>query len=180
VSARHEPVDDAVKATIDRNVAALVQHDQQAAARAGVQDKIADRITVFAGSMTFVYVHLIAFGGWIAANVGVVPGIPAWDPTMVILAMVASVEAIFVSAFVLISQNRMALISERRSQLNLQISLLAEHETKRLMALVTAIAERLDVQTSVDEEVKGLLRDVQPDAVIARIEDEEKKPPTGE
>ncbi|HEY9012786.1 MAG TPA: DUF1003 domain-containing protein, partial [Devosia sp.] len=93
------------------------------------------------------------------------------------------VEAIFVSTFVLISQNRMSEAAERRAQLDLQISLLAEHETTRLMTLVSAIAERLEVRTSVDEEVRELQRDIEPDAVLSRIEREQQgiagAPPTG-
>jgi uncharacterized membrane protein len=168
------PKADALSAAIDRNVAALVRHDAETARRATLQERIADKITGFAGSMPFVYLHLAAFGGWIVANLGWIPGVAAWDPTMVVLAMIASVEAIFVSTFVLISQNRMAELAERRAQLTLQISLLSEHETTRMMALVSAIADRLDVETSVDAEVKELQRDVEPEAVLSRIEEEER------
>ena len=70
------------------------------------------------------------FGFWIVANLDWVPGVPAWDPSFVVLAMAASVEAIFLSTFVLISQNRMA--ADKRADLDLQVSLLAEHEVTRL------------------------------------------------
>jgi uncharacterized membrane protein len=66
------------------------------------------------------------------ANLGLVPGVPAWDSSFVALAMLASVEAIFLSTFVLISQNRMAAAADKRADLDLQISLLAEHEVTRL------------------------------------------------
>ena len=86
--------------------------------------------------MRFVYLHLAFFGFWIVANLGWVPAVPSWDPSFVVLAMIASVEAIFLSTFVLISQNRMAAVADKRADLDLQISLLAEHEITRLVTLV--------------------------------------------
>jgi uncharacterized membrane protein len=163
-----------LSSTIDKNVAALVRHEAEQTSRATLQDRVADRITAFAGSMPFVYLHLLIFGGWIVINLGLVPMLPPWDPTLVVLAMVASVEAIFISTFVLISQNRMAEVAQRRAQLNLQISLLAEHETTRLIGLVAAIAERLEVKTPVDTELAELLQEVKPEAVMSRIEEEER------
>jgi uncharacterized membrane protein len=167
--------DDALSETIDRNITALLSHEAEQHRRATLQDRIADRITAFAGSMPFVYVHLVVFGAWIVLNLVPPPWLRPWDPTLVILAMVASVEAIFIATFVLISQNRMAEIAERRANLNLQISLLAEHETTRLMALVSAIARRLDVKTNVDSEVRELQRDIGPEDVLSRIEQEERE-----
>ena len=160
--------------TIDKNVEALVRHEAEQTSRATLQDRVADWITAFAGSMPFVYLHLLIFGGWIVINLRLVPMLPSWDPTLVVLAMAASVEAIFISTFVLISQNRMAEVAQRRAQLNLQISLLAEHETTRLIGLVAAIAERLEVKTPVDSELAELLQEVKPEAVMSRIEEEER------
>jgi uncharacterized membrane protein len=165
---------DALSDTIEKNILALLQHERQHARTASLQERIADRVTAFAGSMPFVYAHLVGFGSWIAINVLPQPWVPRWDPTLVVLAMAASVEAIFLSTFVLISQNRMAEIAERRAHLNLQISLLSEHETTRMMALVSAIASRLEVRTEVDAEVRELQRDVEPETVLSRIEEEEK------
>lgn len=60
----------------------------------------------------------------------------AWDPTFVVLGMVASVEAIFLSTFVRVSQNRMAAQADKRADLDLQISLLTEHELTKVAELV--------------------------------------------
>ena len=68
--------------------------------------------------MIFVYIHLIGFGIWIIVNLGWTP-LPTFDPTLVVLAMFASVEAIFLSTFVLITQNRMAAQADRRADLDL-------------------------------------------------------------
>ena len=159
---------------LERNIRSLQLRRERDEARAGWQERAADTITRFTGSMTFVYLHLAAFGFWIVANLGWIPGIPAWDPSFVVLAMIASVEAIFLSTFVLISQNRMAATADKRADLDLQISLLAEHEITRLIALVSALSDHIGVKTEVDGEVDELKQDVAPEAVLDRIETEQK------
>jgi uncharacterized membrane protein len=132
---------------------------------------MADAITAFTGSMTFVFLHLAVFGFWIIANLGLVPGVPRWDESFVVLAMVASVEAIFLSTFVLISQNRMQAAADKRADLDLQISLLAEHEVTKLAAMVGAIAAHVGVKTEVDAELDEIKQNVAPEAVLDRIEE---------
>jgi uncharacterized membrane protein len=155
---------------LERNIRALQLRRQRDEKEATVEERIADSITRFTGSMRFVYLHLAFFGFWIAANLGWVPGVPAWDSSFVVLAMVASVEAIFLSTFVLISQNRMAAAADKRADLDLQISLLAEHEVTRLVTLVSAIADQMDVKTQADPELEEISRDVAPDAVLDELE----------
>jgi uncharacterized membrane protein len=157
---------------LERNIRALQIRRKSEEAAAGWQERVADGITRFTGSMTFVFLHLAAFGFWIIANLGWVPGVPAWDPSFVVLAMIASVEAIFLSTFVLISQNRMAAAADKRADLDLQISLLAEHEITRLIALVSALSAHVGVKSDVDDEVGELRQDVAPEAVLDRIESE--------
>jgi uncharacterized membrane protein len=153
-----------------RNIHSLQERRQREEAQASVQEKIADAITRFTGSMPFVYIHLAAFGFWIVANLGWVPGVPRWDESFVVLAMIASVEAIFLSTFVLISQNRMQAAADKRADLDLQISLLAEHEVTKLAALVSEIGKRLGVETEVDDELREIKRDVAPEAVLDEID----------
>ena len=99
-----------------------------------------------------------------------IPGLPAWDRSFVVLAMVASVEAIFLSTFVLISQNRMAAAADKRADLDLQISLLAEHEVTRLATLVSGIADRMGVKTEADADLDEITQDVAPEAVLDELE----------
>ena len=133
-------------------------------ATATLEERVAGAITRFSGTMRFVYVHIVVYGFWILANLGVVPGVPKFDPSFVILAMAASVEAIFLSTFILITQNRMSAAADKRAELDLQISLLAEHEVTKLAALLSAVADRLGVETDVDAEVEQLKEDVAPEA----------------
>jgi uncharacterized membrane protein len=83
----------------------------------------------------------------------------------------ASVEAIFLSTFVLISQNRMSAAADKRADLDLQISLLAEHEITKLTALVSAIADRVGVEVKGDDELDEVKQDVSPEAVLDEIEE---------
>ncbi len=156
---------------LSRNIGALQARRRDEERKASRQEKIAEAITRFTGSMAFVYIHVGVFGLWIALNAGLVPGIKPWDPTFVILATEASVEAIFLSTFVLISQNRAAVLADKRADLDLQINLLAEHEITRLLTLTVAIATKLGVDLSGQPELKELERDVAPEAVLNEIED---------
>jgi uncharacterized membrane protein len=161
---------------VDRNIEALVERSRAKEREKRLQDRIADAITRFTGSMTFVYVHVVLFGLWIIINLGWIPGAPQFDESFVVLAMVASVEAIFLSTFVLISQNRMAALSDARAELDLQISLLAEHEITRLLRIQADIAERLGLDLSRYSELSELTKDVAPEKVLERMEEKERKP----
>jgi uncharacterized membrane protein len=154
---------------LERNIRALQFRRQREEKEATAEERVAEAITRFTGSMRFVHLHLAFFGFWIVANLGWVPGVPAWDPSFVVLAMLASVEAIFLSTFVLISQNRMAAAADKRADLDLQISLLAEHEVTRLVTLVSAVADRMGVKTEADD-LEEITEDVAPEAVLDELE----------
>jgi uncharacterized membrane protein len=155
---------------LERNIQTLNQRRAREEKQATAQEKIAEAITRFTGSMLFVYIHLAIFGFWIVANLGWVPGVPKWDESFVVLAMWASVEAIFLSTFVLISQNRMQAAADKRADLDLQISLLAEHEITKLATLVAAMAERMGIRVDGDEELEEIQQNVAPEAVLDEIE----------
>lgn len=89
--------------------------------------------------------------------------------------MMASVEAIFLSTFIPITQNRMASVADKRAELDLQISLLAEHEVTRLVTLVSAMAERMQIRTEVDSELHELKQDVALEVVSDEIEEQARK-----
>ncbi|GLQ54273.1 DUF1003 domain-containing protein [Devosia nitrariae] len=166
---------------LERNIEALLDRRRREVEEQGWQERLAITISSFAGSMTFVYLHLVVLISWIAINLRWIPVVPAWDPTFVVLAMVASVEALFLTAFILISQNRLARLSDRRADLDVQIGLLNERETTRLLELVSAIAERLEVPVRDDDrELSELRREVEPEAVIDEIEAAEARGERGQ
>lgn len=150
-----------------RNIEVMRTQRREAAEAEPWPKRLAQRITDFAGSPGLVLLHLLIFGGWIISNLW---GPEPWrfDPTLVILAMAASVEAIFLSTFVLISQNRMAAAEHERAELDLQINLLAEHEITRLIDLVGRLAAHAGLAPD-DPDLDDLRRDVAPEVVLEHI-----------
>ena len=171
------PEPDSLNSSLRRNIEALRRRREEEDARASVEQRLASVITRFSGSMNFVFVHVALYGFWIVANLGWIPGVPAWDPTFVILAMVASVEAIFLSTFILITQNRMAAAADRRAELDLQVSLLAEAEITKLVELVSQIAAQMNVALADHEELEEMKRMIAPEAVLDAIEENEPAEP---
>jgi uncharacterized membrane protein len=159
-----------LSSSLKRNVEALEKRRRHESAAATCQERLAEVITSFTGSMLFVYLHLALYSAWIVVNLGVVPRVPKFDPSFVILAMEASVEAIFLSTFVLISQNRTSAAADKRADLDLQINLLTEHELTKLAEVVTAIAAHLDIQVGGDPELEEIKNDVAPEAVLDEID----------
>jgi uncharacterized membrane protein len=162
---------DSLNSSLRRNIDALRRRREEEEAHATLQERVARAITHFAGCMRFVYLHVALYGFWVVANLGWIPGLKPWDPTFVILAMIASVEAIFLSTFILITQNRMARAAEHRAELDVQISLLAEAEITKLVELVSDIAERMNLPAAEEPEIQEMKRQVAPEAVLDAIEE---------
>jgi len=166
--------DQNVSGVVERNVETLLEHRRREDAGRKLHGRIADGVTRFAGRSPFIYLHLVFFGAWFVINRGWTPLAP-FDDTFYLLGTVASVEAIFLSTFVLITQNRMADLAERRAELDLQISLLAEHEITQVLKLVAKLAERLHIATGDNTELEESKRDVQPNAVIEHLDEQREK-----
>jgi uncharacterized membrane protein len=155
---------------LDRNIRTLIEVRKSQEKKKGLQERAADAITRFSGSMLFVYLHILWIGAWIIVNLGWTPLQP-FDPfPFGVLTLIASSEAIFLSTFVLISQNRMAAVSEKRAELDLQINLLAEHEITKVLTLVDSIAQHLGVRQGYDPTIEEAKNDVDPASVLEAIE----------
>jgi uncharacterized membrane protein len=159
----------ALSRVIDQNIRTLVRLRLQAERARGVQDRAADALTAFSGRMVFVYIHIVWFAVWFVLNTGMF-GIKPFDPFPYgLLTLIVSLEGIFLATFLLISQNRMAQVSERRADLDLHINLLAEHELTRALKLLDAIGEKLGIENP-DAELMELEMDTRPEDVLAEIE----------
>jgi uncharacterized membrane protein len=161
--------EDKPQSIVERNIQELLARHQQAEQSRGLQDRLTDVITRFIGSMLSIYLHLMLFAMWIVINLGWLP-LPKFDPTFAILATSVSMEAVFLSTFVLITQKRMTAQAEQRADLDLQIGLLAEHEITYLLILVTEIAGRLGVKESQNAALHELKQDVRPGEVLDKME----------
>jgi uncharacterized membrane protein len=152
-----------------KNVETVTRLEKAARDQRTPADRLAERIASFCGSMTFVWVHVVWFGGWILANT--IPGIQHIDPfPFTFLTLIVSLEAIFLSTFILISQNLDSRISERRSHLDLQLNLLSEQENTKMIVMLHAIAAKVGADLTQDPHLKALSEETQPERLIEQIE----------
>jgi uncharacterized membrane protein len=155
---------------LDRNVRALIEHAAEMERAKPTADRVAMAIWRFAGTMNFVYFHVVFYGIWAAVDLGWIPGVRNFDPTFTIIGSTAAVEAIFLATFVLMAQLRMAHNADIRNQLDVQVSLVAEQEITHILRLVAAMSERMGIEEAKDPEIQELLRELKPREVLDRIE----------
>ena len=159
----------ALSKVIERNIRTIIHLRTKAARERSLQGRIADAITSFSGRMIFAYVHIVWFGIWILLNTGRL-GVRAFDPFPYgLLTMVVSLEAIFLSTFVLISQNRLGEETERRADLALHIGLLTEHELTRVLQMLDAIQDKLGIVDHANSELADIEMETRPEDVLAEI-----------
>jgi len=166
----HAEDNPALNKVIERNIRTIIRLRLKAARERTVHDRIADIITSLSGRMGFVYVHIVWFGLWILLNTGRV-GVRAFDPFPYgLLTMIVSLEAIFLSTVVLISQNRLSGEIERRADLDLHIGLLTEHEVTRVLQMLDAIQRKMGIDDDESSELADLEMETKPEDVLAEIE----------
>jgi uncharacterized membrane protein len=152
----------------ERNVRAIVELERAALDNQGLSERIARAVAAFCGSMTFVWVHAALFAAWVAVNS--LPGLPHIDPfPFTFLTFVVSLEAIFLSTFILISQNEEARREDRRKALDLQINLLTEQENTKMLNMLEAIGKKLGTLTD-DPTVAVLEQATRPERLAEQID----------
>ncbi|MBI4084361.1 MAG: DUF1003 domain-containing protein [Candidatus Levybacteria bacterium] len=120
-------------------------------------EKIADTITASTGSIAFLLLNAYWFAIWIALNVNVIPGVVPFDPfPFGLLTMIVSLEAIILSVFVLLSQNRTAHIDSLREELHLQINLTAEEEITKVLEILADMRTKMGIKKE-DTELSRML-----------------------
>ncbi|MCU1375754.1 MAG: hypothetical protein JWO68_3040 [Actinomycetia bacterium] len=118
------------------------------------QDVVAEKITNFAGSLTFIYIHAAWFGLWIAVNVGLAGIDREFDKfPFGLLTMIVSLEAIFLATFVMVTQNRQSERSDIRSQLDFETNLRSEIWSVHIGAALNIDVEH--VERVVEEAIAG-------------------------
>ena len=139
------------------NINAIAKLEHEALLRRTLTERASDTITKFMGSTAFLLLQLLLVLAWSAVNLGLIPGVKAFDPfPFGILALVISSESVVLTIFVLISQNRMARQAEKRSHLDLQVGMLAEQEFTAVLQMQHKICQRLGVDVeSAKQELKS-------------------------
>lgn len=129
------------------NISTVVDMEERFLLDRNRVERIGDAIASFVGSMSFVVLHLIGFTLWFLVNIRVIPGLPAFDPyPFTLLNMAVSLEAVLLSTFVLMKQNREGKRAEHRQHLTLQIDLLAEREATKSLQLLQQICGHLGIE----------------------------------
>ena len=153
---------------VESNILKIAEIEKEQRADRTTGERIAEYVAVFCGSMVFVYVHIIWFATWIIVNS--LTG-STFDPfPYTFLTLVVSLEAIFLSTFILISQNQETKLTERRNHLDLQINMLAEEESTKTLELIQLIARKVGVELD-EKETKDLLEPTDPAKLVKKIMD---------
>ena len=144
---------------------------QRAADRTRIE-QIAENLNEFASSTPFLLMHVIWFLIWVPWNIGLFRhfGLEPFDPfPFGLLTMVVSLEAIFLSIFVLLAQKREAAIAELREELSLQVGLWTEQEVTKTLQLVTGLYRRLGHPLAEDMELRQMLGPLDVHGIEARL-----------
>ncbi len=157
-----------------QNVEAVAKLEAATKTSLSLADRTANRINMFCGSMAFVYIHIAWYAAWILLNT-VLPARFHFDAyPFSFLTLTVSLEAIFLSAFIMIAQNRQNILSERRAQLDLQINLLSEQENTKMLCLLQGIAQKLGVSHGDEKEIAALAEAVTPENLVRQIDEAAK------
>ena len=157
----------ATVASVERSVKA------RADAKRGLGARLADHLTTWSGSMPFLLANVVWFAGWIAVNLGLVPGVQPFDPfPFGLLTMIVSLEAIVLAIVVLISQNRAAQIADLREEVALQVEQISEQEITKLLRLTVRLMEHQGIDLSGDLELHTMLKATDTEEITQKLEEE--------
>ena len=169
-SVKGQPKPGVVK--IQRNIETILEMEKEAVQSRSIAEHIADKVTTYAGSAPFIIFHIIWFGVWILIN-GRVFGIAPFDAfPYSFLTLVVSLEAIFLTLLVLMSQNRMTKEADKRAHLDLQINMLDEQETTVILRMVQSIARHLGLEEEIDDSVQELCEETDVNHVAKTLDEQ--------
>jgi uncharacterized membrane protein len=157
-----------------RNIAAIAGMERAALHERSLADRLSDRISHVTGSVGFAVVHALLFTAWIVVNTGRFEPIAPFDPyPFSFLTLVVSLEAIFLSVFVLMSQNRMTRHADKRAHLDLQIDLLAEQELTAILQMLRALCIKHHVEVSMpSERLRQLLKETDIHTLVSELNEQ--------
>ncbi len=149
-----------------KNIQAICQFEERELAKRTWSDRFGDLVATQAGKMWFIAAHMIWFTIWIVLSLRGA----AFDPfPFPLLTMIVSLESIFLSLFLLMSQNRAGLQADRRNHLDLQINLLAEDENTKLIQMLQAICQHHGLPIANDPEVIAMAETTDVGGVISDL-----------
>jgi uncharacterized membrane protein len=154
------------------NITTITRLEKEAMDCRSSGERLGDAIARQAGRSWFIMAHAIWFGGWIFANANVIPGIKAFDPfPYQFLTLVVSLEAIFLSLFILMSQNRANRQADSRAHLDLQINLLTEQESTKILQTLQRLCAHLHVNLEDNAELDALTSTTKPEELLQELKE---------
>jgi len=154
-----------------KNIRAVCELEQQALDQRSLGERVGDGVSHYAGRAWFIVFHFLWFGAWILLNAGLVPAFPEFDPyPYPFLTFAVSLEAIFLSLFILMSQNRAARQADQRAHLDLQINLLAELESTRMLEMLKALCQHHGLDADLNTDIEQLSKPTEPRTLVSELQ----------
>jgi len=154
---------------MQRNIQEICEIEKKALNRRSVSERFGDLVSTQAGRMWFIVIHVMWFALWIGLNL---PARHSFDPfPYALLTMIVSLESIFLSLFILMSQNRATKQADQRAHLDLQINLLAEHENTKMLRMLQALCKHHHLTEAHDPEIAQLVERTEPQQVFQDLVD---------
>jgi uncharacterized membrane protein len=155
---------------LTHSIEQIVRVEEEAQRRRTPGEAVVERFVGFVGTLPFVLIHVAALAAWALVNVGAAPGVPAFDPPPFnLLSTMLAFESVLLTALVLMTQQRMNLLSDRRDHLDLQVNLLTERETTQILQLLHRVCERMDIPLDEAEEARQLAKPTSVEAMVGAL-----------
>ena len=157
----------------EAHIDSIVKQEEAALEARSPSERLADAVAAFAGSLRFVALHLLLLGAWLLVNSGHLFALKPFDPyPFSLLGMLVAVEAVILSSFILMRQNRMMRRGELRDHLNLQVDMMAEKEITTVLRMVRAVCAHLGLDTiAADKEIRELSQTTSIESLSERLEE---------
>jgi uncharacterized membrane protein len=153
--------DSRAPASVAENIEKVIRVETEAAQPRSRSEALTDAVGRFVGRISFVVAQIVAFVGWVIVNAGTIPQVTPFDPfPYPLLSSMTSLEAVLIAAFVLMKQNRMGLIADRRDHLDLQVNLLTERQATQIIQMLARLSTHFGVDQHENAETMELGRPV--------------------
>ena len=163
-----EPSADGAPASVAENVETVIRVENEALRPRSRSEAITDAIGGFVGTISFVVLQIVASAGWVIVNAGIIS--QPFDPfPYSLLSSITSLEAVLIAAFVLMKQNRMGIIADRRDHLDLQVNLLTERQATQIIQMLDRLSIHLGVEQHHDDHSRRLGRHVAVEHLVEEV-----------
>lgn len=157
-------------ASVAESIETVIRVENEALQPRSSSEAITDAIGGFVGTITFVGLQILASVGWVIANAGKIPWITPFDPfPYPLLSAITSLEGVLIAAFILMKQNRMGVVADRRDHLDLQVNILTERRATRIIQMLERLGAHLGVEQHRDPASSELAQHVAVEHLVEEL-----------